>query len=97
MHLMQGQAELSEVKWDRETLTLSGTATRPPGCTGTVFLSVPRGLAVTDPRGWHIARDAHDQTLVISRQFAFGDAPIEFVIGFKVYDEKIAMEELDLR
>jgi len=97
MHVMQGQVELSGVKWDRETLTLSGTATRPPGCTGTIFISVPRGLAVTNPRGWHIARDAHDQTLVVTRQFAFGEAPADFSLSFKVYDEAIAMEELDLR
>ncbi len=97
MHVMQGQVELSDVRWDRETLTLSGTATRPPGSSGTVFVSVPRGLAMTNPRGFHIARDAHDQTLVVSRQFTFGDKPVDFSLSFKVYDEKIAMEELGLR
>ncbi|MBU0609938.1 MAG: hypothetical protein KKI08_18785 [Armatimonadetes bacterium] len=85
------------MRWDREALTLSGKATRPPGCTGTLFVSVPRGLAMANPRGFHIARDAHDQTLVVTRQFTFGDEPLEFALGFKVYDEKIAMEELDFR
>ncbi len=97
MHLMQGQVELSDVQWDPDTLTLSGTATRPPRCTGTIFVSVPRGWAVTNPRGWHIAKDAHDQTLVVTRRFAFGEEPIDFSLSFKVYDETIAMEELDLR
>jgi hypothetical protein len=85
MHVMQGQVELSEVRWDQESLTLSGQATRPAGSTGTIFISVPKGLAMTNPQGYHIAKDAHDQTLVISRQFAFGDAPEPFALSFKTY------------
>jgi hypothetical protein len=97
MHLMQGQVELGNVRWDGETLTLSGEATRPAGNTGTVFVTAPRGLAVVNPRGYHIAKDAHDNSLVISRQFDFDGEPQTFEIVFKIVDEKYAMEELDLR
>lgn len=96
MHVMQGQVELSEVVWDRATLTLSGQATRPAGNVGNVFISAPRGLAVANPRGYHIAKDAHDQTLIISRQFEFGDQPEPFNLTFIIADEKYAREELDL-
>lgn len=97
MHVMQGQVELMEARWDGETMTLSLTATRPAGETGTVFVVAPKGLAVTNPLGYHIAKDAHDESLIVTRQIRFGDQAEEFTISFKVYDEKYAMEELDLR
>ena len=59
--------------------------------------SAPQGLAVINPLGYHIAKDAHDESLIVTRQIEFGDQPEEFAISFKVYDEKYAMEELDLR
>lgn len=97
MHLMQGEVELSKVRWNGETLTLSGEARRPEGNTGTVFITAPRGLAVVNPQGYHIAKDAHDQSLVISRQFDFNGEPERFEIVFKITDEQYASEELDLR
>ncbi|MEN6641803.1 MAG: hypothetical protein ABFE08_05095 [Armatimonadia bacterium] len=97
MHVMQGQVELADVRWDRDTMTLSVTATRPVGETGTVFVAAPKGLAVTNPAGYHIAKDAHDESLVITKQMTFGEGAEGFEVRFKVYDEEYAMEELDLR
>lgn len=97
MHVMQGQVELAQVRWDRETLTLSGQVSRPAGNTGTIFVAAPKGLAVRNPQGYHIAKDAHDESLVITRQFEFANEPQTFSLQFRVYDEKYPMEELDLR
>jgi hypothetical protein len=82
MHVTQGQVELAEVRWDEATRTLSGTATRPAGNCGTLFVSAPKGLAVVNPQGYHIARDAHDDSLVISRQFEFTGEPVAFALNF---------------
>ena len=45
MHLTQGGVELPEVAWDAAKLTLSGTARRMPGMTGSIFVYVPEGYA----------------------------------------------------
>ncbi len=82
MHIMQGQVELADVSWDPATMTLSGTATRPAGEVGNVFLVAPQGLRVATPAGWWIAKDATDESLIIRGQFHFGPDPAEWSIRF---------------
>ncbi len=82
MHVMQGNSELAEVVWNAETMTLSGTATRPAGETGSLFVCAPEGICVTNPQGLWIAKDDNDKTLIIRRQFHFGDGPEQWEIRF---------------
>jgi len=82
MHAIQGNFELADVCWNAESMTLSGTATRPPGNTGSVFIWAPEGLYVTDPQGWWIAKDDNDKALIIRRPFTFGDTPEQWSIQF---------------
>ncbi len=82
MHVMQGQAELVEVSWDAETMTLSGTATRPAGETGNLFIYAPKGLCVCNPQGFWIAKDAASECLIIRCQLHFGDKPEPWSIQF---------------
>ena len=82
MHVMQGQVELAEVSWDAETMTLSGTATRPAGEIGNIFIYAPAGLCVVNPQGHWIAKDAASECLIIRRQFHFGDEPEPWAIQF---------------
>jgi len=82
MHVMQGRVELASVSWDAKTMTLSGTATRPAGETGNLFVIAPKGFCVTNPQGLWIAKDGNDQSLIIRCQFAFGEQPSEWAISF---------------
>jgi hypothetical protein len=82
MHVMQGQTELTDVRWDAETMTLSGKAMRPAGETGNLFVHAPKGLCVTHPEGLWIAKDGRDETLVIRVQLQFGDEPVDWSVRF---------------
>jgi hypothetical protein len=82
MHVLQGNFELAEVTWDPQTMTLSGTANRPNGEAGSLFVSVPEGLYVVNPQGLWIGKDDNDKTLVIRRAFTFGDEPEGWEIQF---------------
>lgn len=95
MHLLQGYVELQNVCWEARTLTLSGRATRPAGFPGTIYVAAPAGLAVKNPQGYHIAKDGRDDSLIITRQFTFGDKAEEFVVQFEIYDEKLAREAME--
>jgi len=79
---MQGNFELGDVVWNAETMTLSGTASRPAGETGSLFVCAPEGLCVTNPQGLWIAKDDNDKTLIIRRQFKFADGPEDWEIQF---------------
>jgi hypothetical protein len=83
MHVRQGQAEIEDCRWDPAARTLTLRARRPAGLTGNVYITVPKGLALANPAGLFIARDANDQTLIVRAPFDFttGDA-IERVLRF---------------
>ncbi|MCX6985256.1 MAG: alpha-galactosidase [Lentisphaerae bacterium] len=40
-HVTQGGVELSQVKWDEKSRTLSGTLNRPKGMTGAIYIMTP--------------------------------------------------------
>ncbi len=96
MHVLQGKVELSEVRWDEETMTLSGTATRPPGEVGSLYLIAPRGFRVRDPRRLWVAKDAAEQVLIVRLQLAFGDEPVQWRVGFAPLDAPFDQETMDL-
>lgn len=82
MHVMQGQVDIADVAWNKETMTLSGKAMRPEGEIGNLFIYVPTGLYVVNPQGFWIAKDGNDNTLIIRAQFKFEDRPAEWSIQF---------------
>jgi hypothetical protein len=82
MHVLQGQVELADVEWDKETLSLSGSATRPDGNAGNVFVHAPEGLCVRDPEGLWVAKDARDEALIIRVAFAFGPQVERWAVAF---------------
>jgi hypothetical protein len=83
MHVRQGQAEIEDCRWDPAAMTLTVCATRPAGEKGNVFVHVPVGLAIANPEGLWIAKDANDNTLIVRVAFEFGDEPAERTIRFK--------------
>ena len=84
MHVRQGQAEVELCRWDEAEHTLTVRARRPAGLKGNIFLTVPQGLAVAEPAGLWIARDANDGTLVVRCAFEFrGGSAVERRIRFR--------------
>jgi hypothetical protein len=83
MHIRQGQAEIETCAWDNAKRVLTIRARRPPGSSGHVYVTAPKGMAVSDPRGLWIAKDANDGTLVIRADFDFPqDGIVERQIRF---------------
>lgn len=73
MHVRQGQAEVEICRWDEAEKTLTVRARRPAGLKGNVYVTVPKGLAVAEPAGLWVARDANDGTLVVRCELEFGE------------------------
>lgn len=74
MHVRQGQAEIVDSRWNATTNELTIEATRPAGYRGNVFVRAPKGLAVKNPKGLWIAKDANDSSLIIRCDFDFASA-----------------------
>jgi hypothetical protein len=84
MHILMGEVELLDLRWDPAAMTLSGRATRPAGETGNLYLHAPEGLRVTTPAGVWIAKDARDRTLILRVALRFGSGADDgrFRVGF---------------
>lgn len=82
MHILMGEVEVTRCAWDAATSTLSGSAIRPAGERGSVYLHAPEGLAVANPEGLWIAKDARDRTLVIRVSLDFTDGPADWAVRF---------------
>ncbi|HPT27361.1 MAG TPA: hypothetical protein PLZ95_13155, partial [Bryobacteraceae bacterium] len=74
MHVRQGQAEIAAAEWDPAAGRLTIEATRPAGYSGRVFVRAPQGLAMKNPKGFYIAKDANDSSLIIRCDFDFTSA-----------------------
>ncbi len=82
MHMQQGNVELSEVFWDEETWTLQGTAGRPVGESGNLFLISPPTYRVCDIRGVSVGKDAEDGSLVIRIPLQFNSPEVSWSVRF---------------
>ncbi len=82
MHVRQGQLELRDVAWDRRTKALSGTAVRPRGEKGNLYIAAPPGWKLADYRNVFVAKDAHDSTLVIRRPLDFRRGRVAWSVPF---------------
>lgn len=82
MHTRQGQVEIVECQWDSEAGTLTVKAIRPKGERGSIFLLAPKGLCVSDPRELWIAKDGHDESLIVRKPVTFDGKAIEVSVQF---------------
>jgi len=82
MHVRQGEFDITHCEWNANELRLHVGAHRPPGETGNVFVHVPKGFRVTNPQGLWIAKDGHDQSLIIRKTLCFEKDEEEFELGF---------------
>jgi hypothetical protein len=81
LHLLMGEMEIDRYEWDASEQVLSGRAIRPIGETGSVFLYAPPKTAVANPKGYYIAQDKRDLSLVIR-------CPMEFKKGWAEWKVK---------
>jgi hypothetical protein len=65
MHIRQGQVEIQKINWDGTARRLTISATRPKGYTSNLYLRVPPGLALKNPAGRWIAKDANEGCLIV--------------------------------
>jgi hypothetical protein len=83
MHALQGQVEILECGWDAVTSTLSGKAFRPKGHVGNLFIVVPPGLRLADPRRHWVAKDAREGVLIVRKELRFDGRPVSWAVGFQ--------------
>jgi len=96
LHVLQGRVELSGVAWDDAAMTLSGTATRPPGEIGSIYLIAPKGWRVREPKGLWVTKDAATEALIVRMQLQFGDEPLHWSVGFVPLDAPFDQDGIDL-
>ena len=96
MHVLMGEVEILDCAWDESTRTLSGSALRPRGETGNVFLHAPATLRVADPAGLWVAKDARDSSLIVRLRTSFAGEPAKWAVRFAGIDDPLDMNDLDL-
>jgi alpha-galactosidase len=84
MHVRQGQAEITDCRWDASSAMLTIRTQRPAGEHGSVFVRAPAGWALADPRGLWVAKDGRDGSLLARKAVAFESAaPVEVTMKFQ--------------
>ncbi len=88
MHIQQGVAEIKSLKWDEETMTLSGTATRPAGQKGSIIISAPRNFKLLNRGKCHVLKELLDHRLYIELPLDFTSDEIDFNLEFEYWNFK---------
>jgi hypothetical protein len=83
MHMHQGAAEIESLKWDQDALTLSGTATRPEGETGSLFFLLPRQFRLINHERANTMREVEDTQTVIRWPLQFTSDRQPFELRFE--------------
>ena len=82
LHVLMGEMEVTACSWDATTRTLRGTAVRPRGERGSVFMHAPATVSVANPRGHWIAKDGRDQSLIIRCALDLSSGSAEWCVRF---------------
>jgi hypothetical protein len=80
--MQQGNVELSGVVWDEEAMILQGSAYRPGGEKGNLFLVSPPEYRVWDIRGMSVGKDAEDGSLIIRVPLEFDGSCVRWAVEF---------------
>jgi len=95
MHIMMGEMEIDECRWDANSRTLSGRALRPAGERGNVFFHAPANVRLANPRGLWIAKDALDKSLVIKASLLFEASSVDWSVSFTDLEAPIVEHKPD--
>ncbi len=86
MHIEQGRAEVEELSFDGEMLTLRGVARRPAGETGSLFFLMPRHLKLVNHERANTMKELIDMQTVISLPIDFDTERKPFTLQFECMD-----------
>ncbi len=86
MHIQQGVAEVKELKWDDEAMTLTGTATRPAGEKGSLIISAPKNFKLLQRGKCHIIKELLDHRHVIEVPLDFTTDEVSFKLRFEKWN-----------
>lgn len=82
MHVLQGAVEIPCLTWDTRENVLSGSAVRPAGETGNIFLLMPQGFRLLNHEGHWLARDYRDSSVIIRREIRFRKRRMDWRLSF---------------
>jgi len=82
MHVLMGEMEIDRCVWDAGQKALHGRAIRPMGEKGSVFLYAPPKMAVANPKGFFLAQDTRDNSLIIRCPLQFEQGWAEWNVTF---------------
>ncbi len=86
MHIQQGVAEIKNISWNAEEMTLSLTLSRPKGQKGSVFISAPRNMNLINRGKCHILKELIDQRLFIELPVDFSSDEMSFKLEFEKWE-----------
>ena len=86
MHMQQGRVEISSLTWDQASMTLSGTATRPAGEVGNLFVHMPRTYKLVNHKRANTMKDVRDMCVVVRIPLYFETNDELFRLQFEVMD-----------
>ena len=75
--------EITRLKWDAENMLLSGTATRPQGETGNLFVLMPPGYRLVNHEGHWLMKDSRDGCVVIRKELHFSKEKMSWRMTFE--------------
>jgi hypothetical protein len=81
MHVLMGEVEIDRCDWDAGQRILFGRALRPVGEKGSVFLYAPPKMGVANPKGYFLAQDKRENSLIIR-------CPLQFEKGWAEWNVK---------
>jgi hypothetical protein len=97
MHVLMGEAEISDFRYDPDSMTCTLTATRPRGNTGMAVIHAPAHVRVDNCDGVHLAKDGRDDTLIIGIPLDFTDSDrITRTLQFSALEAPLDMRAMDL-
>lgn len=87
MHVRQGDCEISNVRWDAKTNTISGTATRAAGEHGNILIAAGDDwMEAHFNRGMLVAKSAPDNVLVVKVPIFFTNDSEDWKVEFAPSD-----------
>ncbi len=86
MHIQQGVADIKCLEWNDQTMTLSGTASRPVGEKGSVIISAPRNMKLINRGKCHVMKELLDHRLVIEVPLEFDKEEVNFELTFEKWE-----------
>lgn len=86
MHIQQGCTELLNLCWNPETMTLSGTLTRPAGEKGNLFLLIPRNYKLLNHMGINLMKELLDFNIVAKVPISFDLDTASFSFTFEEWN-----------